>query len=150
MPAERETLARLRDVLARELETISIYERHSAEEPDPEMKALFQHLADEEKEHVTEVYEALLLRDAAQKEWATTGAHAQALRENRFVASAPKVGEAPSSASTPAANAAPAASTPAANAAPAAPAPSPTRAAGADRPALTVGSLIGAPALHSR
>ena len=40
------------------------------------MKALFQHLADEEKEHVTEVYEALLLRDAAQKEWATTGAHA--------------------------------------------------------------------------
>jgi hypothetical protein len=123
VPPEKETLARLRDVLARELETISIYERHSAEELDPEMKALFQHLADEEKEHVTEVYEALLLRDAAQKEWATTGAHAQALREHRFVASAPKVGEQ-------AASAPPAAT--------------------AERPALTVGSLIGAPALHSR
>ncbi len=131
MAPEKETLARLRDVLARELETISIYERHSAEELDPEMKALFQHLADEEKEHVTEVYEALLLRDAAQKEWATSGAHAQALREHRFVASAPKVG--PEAAPAPL----PAAATPA-------------KPSGAERPALTVGSLIGAPALHSR
>jgi len=71
-------------VLARELETISIYEAHAAAETDPEMKTLFQHLADEEKEHVTEVYEALLGRDAAQKKWAESGLHAQAIREGRF------------------------------------------------------------------
>lgn len=82
--ADVETLRRLRDVLARELETISQYEAHAAAEGDPAIKALFQHLADEEKEHVSEVYEALLSYDAVQKNWATSGEHAQAIRENRF------------------------------------------------------------------
>jgi hypothetical protein len=100
----RETLSRLRDVLARELETISIYEAHAEAETDPEMKTLFQHLADEEKEHVTEVYEALLGRDAAQKKWAESGLHAQAIREGRFseaTAGSPSQGVATSSPSGP-------------------------------------------------
>ena len=109
----RETLSRLRDVLARELETISIYEAHAEAETDPEMKTLLQHLADEEKEHVTEVYEALLGRDAAQKKWAESGLHAQAIREGRFseatagspsqaAASPPSVPAAPAPAMAPA------------------------------------------------
>jgi hypothetical protein len=85
--ADRETLLRLRDVLARELETITRYEAHAAEENDPEIKALFQHLANEEKEHVSEVYEALLTRDDAQRQWATQGEHSKAIREQRFEAS---------------------------------------------------------------
>lgn len=83
MPSH-ETLRRLRDVLARELETISQYEAHAAAETDPEARALFQHLADEEKEHVSEVYEALLTKDAVQQRWASSGEHAQAIREHRF------------------------------------------------------------------
>lgn len=91
----RETLSRLRDVMARELETISMYEAYAEAETDPQMKTLFQHLADEEKEHVTEVYEAVLVRDAAQRKWAESGAHALAIRESRFSAEAaggPSVG----------------------------------------------------------
>jgi len=84
----RETLQRLRDVMARELETISMYEQYAETETDPEMKTLFQHLADEEKEHVTEIYEAVLVRDAAQKKWAESGTHVLALRESRFGAQA--------------------------------------------------------------
>lgn len=84
----RETLSRLRDVLARELETISMYEAYAEAETDPQMKTLFQHLADEEKEHVTEIYEAILGRDAPQKKWAESGAHVQAIREGRFSAEA--------------------------------------------------------------
>ncbi|MFO0728174.1 MAG: ferritin family protein [Myxococcota bacterium] len=127
MSPEKDTRARLRDVLARELETISMYERHAEDETDPEMKALFQHLADEEKEHVTETYEALLLRDPAQKAWASS-AHAEALRENRFVASGASPGQ-----STPAA------------APPAAPAPAPSASPARPKPSFTVGSLIGKP-----
>ena len=82
--ASHETLRRLRDVMARELETVSQYEAHAAAETDPEARALFQHLADEEKEHVSEVYEALLNKDAVQQRWASSGEHTQAIREHRF------------------------------------------------------------------
>lgn len=118
--ASRETLERLRDVLARELETISLYERYAEAEADPEAKELLQHLADEEKEHVTELYEAILARDPKQKQWDESGAHAQALREGRFDGTAAPAGAAP----------------PAAAPAPKAVAPRP-------RGQLTVGSLIG-------
>lgn len=136
----RETLARLRDVLARELETISIYEAHAEAETDPQMKTLFQHLADEEKEHVTEVYEALLGRDVAQKTWAESGLHAQAIREGRFseaTAGSPSQGT-PGSPSPPAA--APASAPPAV-----VPAPAVARGAPPTSSVRTVGSLHGLP-----
>lgn len=140
----RETLSRLRDVLARELETISIYEAHAEAETDPQMKTLFQHLADEEKEHVTEVYEALLGRDAAQKKWAESGLHAQAIREGRFseaTAGSPSQGTgAPSPVAPP-----PAVAPPVAAVAP----PVAARGTGTTAPAVssvrTVGSLHGLP-----
>lgn len=83
MSDERDILVRLRAVMARELETINEYEQHADATTDPEIKALFQHLADEEKEHVTEVYEVLKKRDAAQAAW-EHGAHVQAIREDAF------------------------------------------------------------------
>jgi hypothetical protein len=83
MSDERSILQRLRAVMARELETINEYERFADATEDPEIKALFQHLADEEKEHVTEVYEVLKTRDAAQAAW-EQGAHVQAIRAGTF------------------------------------------------------------------
>lgn len=47
-------LARLRLVLARELETINEYEAHAREASTEKLRAFFKHLADEEKEHVAE------------------------------------------------------------------------------------------------
>lgn len=123
----RATLARLREVLARELETISLYERMAEEEADPEMKVLFQHLADEEKEHVTETYEALLRRDAKQAEW-SSGAHVEAIRSGTLASAV----DGPSRVA-PGADAAPATAAPAHAAAPAARLLGPT----------TVGSLFG-------
>lgn len=83
MSDERAVLIRLRAVMARELETINEYEQFADATEDPDIKTLFQHLADEEKEHVTEVYEVLKKRDAAQAAW-EQGAHVQAIRDDRF------------------------------------------------------------------
>lgn len=143
----RETLARLRDVMARELETISMYETYAEAETDPQMKTLFQHLADEEKEHVTECYEALLNRDAAQKKWAESGSHAQAIREGHFGAA---------EASAPPRIAVPTVGVPAPVARPVAPVIDPTppvvvsRRTDGNAPGIrptppTIGSLFGAP-----
>ena len=118
-----ETLARLRDVLARELETINQYELYAGAETDPGARTLFQHLANEEKEHVVEVYEALMEHDDAQRAWADSP-HARAIREHR-------IGDLQQPA------------------APIAPSPSPGPGPGAPpapfRPGLTVGSLLGRP-----
>lgn len=129
MSAEREVLYRLRIVLARELETINQYEQFADATDDPASKTLFQHLADEEKEHVMEVFEVLNQRDPAQAAWAE-GAHIAAIRANRFQEAI-------------------AAGEPARGAAPVAPAPSVPAPAPMAPPAIrtspwrTVGSLYG-------
>lgn len=133
----RATLARLREVLARELETISLYERMAEEEADPEMKVLFQHLADEEKEHVTETYEALLRRDAKQAEW-SSGAHVEAIRSGTLAAAV----DGPSRVA-PAAHAATAATASPAPAAAASASPAAPKAAARLLGPATVGSLFG-------
>ncbi len=53
-------VARVRTVLWRELETINHYEELARQASSDEVKAFFQHLAQEEKEHVAEA--TLLLR----------------------------------------------------------------------------------------
>ncbi|MBX5483500.1 MAG: ferritin [Myxococcaceae bacterium] len=53
-------VARIRLVLMRELETISVYEALARQATSPEIRAFFEHLAGEEKEHVAEA--AWLLR----------------------------------------------------------------------------------------
>lgn len=59
-------LARLRLVLARELETINEYEAHARAASDEKMRAFFMHLADEEKEHVAEAMALIHELDAVQ------------------------------------------------------------------------------------
>lgn len=64
MPTDVELV---RQVLARELETINQYEQ-AAREADTELiRAFFRHLADEEKEHVAEAIQLLHQLDAAQR-----------------------------------------------------------------------------------
>ena len=46
--------ARVRHVLCRELETISVYEALARQAQSPDVRAFFEHLAQEEKEHVAE------------------------------------------------------------------------------------------------
>lgn len=57
----------LRRVMARELDTISEYEGYAAAAHDERLQAFFQHLADEEKEHVAEALKLIEERDSAQK-----------------------------------------------------------------------------------
>jgi Rubrerythrin len=64
MPTDVELV---RQVLARELETINQYEE-AARTADTELiRAFFRHLADEEKEHVAEAIQLLHQLDAAQR-----------------------------------------------------------------------------------
>jgi len=57
---------RVRQVLARELETISHYEALAAAAERPELRAFFLHLAEEEKEHVAEATLVLRRLDSGQ------------------------------------------------------------------------------------
>jgi hypothetical protein len=136
MSDERDVLIRLRAVMARELETINEYEQYADATADPEIKALFQHLADEEKEHVTEVYEVLKKRDAAQAAW-EEGAHVQAIRQDAFGAAIasgmPKLGV--GSHASPAPEPEPAPS----------PVPAPEPLSTRSLPTITVGNLFGLP-----
>lgn len=59
-------VARIRLVLMRELETISVYEALARAATAPEIRAFFQHLAREEKEHVAEATYLLRKLDAEQ------------------------------------------------------------------------------------
>jgi hypothetical protein len=59
-------MARVRLVLVRELETISVYEALAREAETPDAKAFFEHLAKEEKEHVAEATWLLRKLDAHQ------------------------------------------------------------------------------------
>jgi hypothetical protein len=68
-PSDTELLsdvARIRRVLARELETINEYEAFAQLSTSPEVRAFFAHLAAEEKEHVAEATQMLRMLDAAQ------------------------------------------------------------------------------------
>ncbi len=60
-------VARVRRVLARELETINEYEAFAAASTDPQVRAFFSHLAQEEKEHVAEATHMLRRLDAGQE-----------------------------------------------------------------------------------
>ena len=57
----------VRQVLARELDTISQYEKASEQAQSELIRSFFRHLADEEKEHVAEAYKLLLQLDPAQR-----------------------------------------------------------------------------------
>lgn len=60
-------IARIRQVLARELETISEYEELARAAESSDVRAFFLHLAEEEKEHVAEAVYLLARFDSGQR-----------------------------------------------------------------------------------
>ncbi|MCY1023691.1 ferritin [Pyxidicoccus sp. MSG2] len=64
--SDLDDVARIRRVLARELETINEYEAFARASSSPDVRAFFQHLAAEEKEHVSEAVHMLRLLDSGQ------------------------------------------------------------------------------------
>lgn len=88
--SDLDDVARIRRVLARELETINEYEAFARASSHPEVRAFFLHLASEEKEHVFEAVHMLRLLDTGQDghfaspiapghfQQAVSGAHAPA------------------------------------------------------------------------
>jgi len=66
--SDLDDVARIRLVLARELETINEYEAHARASSHPEVRAFFLHLAAEEKEHVSEAVHMLRMLDSGQND----------------------------------------------------------------------------------
>lgn len=64
--SDLDDVARIRRVLARELETINEYEAFARASSSPEVRAFFLHLAAEEKEHVSEAVHMLRMLDTGQ------------------------------------------------------------------------------------
>ncbi|MBZ4418591.1 ferritin [Myxococcus sp. RHSTA-1-4] len=64
--SDLDDVARIRRVLARELETINEYEAFARASSSPEVRAFFLHLAAEEKEHVSEAVHMLRTLDSGQ------------------------------------------------------------------------------------
>lgn len=61
-----EDLIVLREILQRELETINAYERMLARVSDPHLREIIDHVTDEEREHVSEMYQLIMERDPKQ------------------------------------------------------------------------------------
>lgn len=65
----------LRDVLARELQTINTYQSQAAQATRPEVKNFLQHILEEEKEHVAEAIEMIKELDTNQAKLMDRGSH---------------------------------------------------------------------------
>ena len=63
-----EDLVVLREILQRELETINAYEKMLARISDPALREIIDHVTDEEREHVAEMYHLIMDRDPKQRE----------------------------------------------------------------------------------
>ena len=59
-------VAILRQILQRELETINAYEEMLEQIKDPALRLIIEHVTDEEREHVSEMYQLIMERDSAQ------------------------------------------------------------------------------------
>ncbi len=68
-----EDLVVLREILQRELETINAYERMLSRISDPTLRQIIEHVTDEEREHVAEMYELIMERDERQRQRAADG-----------------------------------------------------------------------------
>lgn len=68
-----EDLVVLREILQRELETINAYERMLSRISDPTLRQIIEHVTDEEREHVAEMYELIMERDERQRLRAADG-----------------------------------------------------------------------------
>ncbi len=91
--SDLDDVARIRRVLARELETINEYEAFARASSHPEVRAFFLHLAAEEKEHVSEAVHMLRTLDAGQDTHFTAPfvpGHFQAAQQASGTAQAPQ------------------------------------------------------------
>lgn len=71
-------VAILRSILQRELETINAYEEMLGRLSDPRLREIVEHVTDEEREHVAEMYELIMAHDPRQRERSgSAGAHVQ-------------------------------------------------------------------------
>lgn len=68
MDAMAEDLVVLREILQRELETINAYEKMIERVADPQLRQIIEHVTDEEREHVSEMYQLIMERDERQRE----------------------------------------------------------------------------------
>ena len=62
-----EDLVVLREILQRELETINAYEKMLERVSDPALREIIDHVTDEEREHVAEMYHLIMDRDPKQR-----------------------------------------------------------------------------------
>jgi len=62
-----EDLVVLREILQRELETINAYEKMLERVSDPALREIIDHVTDEEREHVAEMYHLIMDRDLKQQ-----------------------------------------------------------------------------------
>jgi hypothetical protein len=60
-------VAVLREILQRELETINTYEDMITRLKDPGLRQIVEHITDEEREHVAEMYQLIVERDPRQQ-----------------------------------------------------------------------------------
>ena len=82
-----EDLVVLREILQRELETINAYEKMLERVSDPELRTIIDHVTDEEREHVAEMYYLIMARDPKQQARSQHGE--DQLREMRLLAPLP-------------------------------------------------------------
>ena len=75
MEAINDDISILRDILARELETINSYQNLLACAKSSEVREFIAHIIEEEKEHVAESMELIKELDPAQAAWFEEGSH---------------------------------------------------------------------------
>ena len=85
-----EDLVVLREILQRELETINAYEKMLERVSDPELRTIIDHVTDEEREHVAEMYYLIMARDPKQQARSQHGE--DQLRAMRLLAPLPSAG----------------------------------------------------------
>jgi rubrerythrin len=73
IPDLEHDVAILRDLMARELETINAYRSLAAKAPDGQAREFFLHIIEEEKLHVADVLRAIAALDEDQAHLLTTG-----------------------------------------------------------------------------
>lgn len=93
-----EDLIVLREILQRELETINAYERMLERVSDPLLREIIDHVTDEEREHVSEMYQLIMARDPKQEARARLGQ--EQLDKVTHAAASPAPAAAPSGTAT--------------------------------------------------
>lgn len=74
----------IRETMMRELETVNLYQQSVEEAESDAVRHLMEHIRDEEKEHIAELFEMLMILDPGQVE-AAQEAHPRAIAKTGLV-----------------------------------------------------------------